>query len=342
MTSASIPSGARQPDLAEVGTLRPGGGAPRGSSADSARRSRRPRAPPPWCGAVKTLRATVYHPTARQRLVTPRPLVCPRDSSPLSYRHPARQHPPGRATPGRHPHYRCPAGRRAHPRARHRRAQVRRPQASAVGAVHGQRRLAGAGSDGPQPRPRRRPVRRTRAGPGYRNHTAPSCSPCPAALSTPTGVDDCDYPCTGHGPTRSNGHWPASTRSHCAADHRPPPRRPGPGEAGRTALPPARPPRHRGQIITAQTAPMIDSGRQHPTASIAIGSSGRLESTRIGSARFHTQARTRRAACSATSCSVRALWVRHRRAAAFGHGHRAAQRRFPVHHHRAACRRPTH
>jgi hypothetical protein len=29
VTSASIPSGARQPDLAEVGTLRPGGGAPR-------------------------------------------------------------------------------------------------------------------------------------------------------------------------------------------------------------------------------------------------------------------------------------------------------------------------
>jgi len=36
-----------------------------------------------------------------------------------------------------------------------------------------QRRLAGAGGHGPQPRARRRPARRTPAGPGHRNHPAP-------------------------------------------------------------------------------------------------------------------------------------------------------------------------
>lgn len=58
-------------------------------------------------------------------------------------------------------------------RADHRRAQERRPGAPALGQVHRQRRLAGPGSHGPQPRPSRRAPRRTRTGHGNGSKPAP-------------------------------------------------------------------------------------------------------------------------------------------------------------------------
>ena len=54
----------------------------------------------------------------------------------------------------------------------HRRAEVRRSGAPALWALHGQCRLAGAGRDGAQPRPRRRPARRARPAPSHRHHPA--------------------------------------------------------------------------------------------------------------------------------------------------------------------------
>ena len=57
-------------------------------------------------------------------------------------------------------------------RATHRRAQERRSRAPTVREVHGQRRLARPGGDGPQPRTSRRPPRRPGPREGHRDHPA--------------------------------------------------------------------------------------------------------------------------------------------------------------------------
>jgi hypothetical protein len=139
-----------------------------------------------------------------------------------------RRRPPGRGRP--------PSPRRG--RAADRRAQERRARASAVWEVHGQRRLALAGRDGPQPRPGRGTSGRARPREGHRHHPAATHLHYPRTTrpqrTTPTST-------TTRRLALGGGHRPSARQSprHPAAllTTSPTPTTRTLGEAGRPANP---------------------------------------------------------------------------------------------------------